>query len=216
MKLELISHAEYQGRVPKSGRHILCQQQGDAVVVYQAYRATTAAHAVAHQCLGGPDYSYSRMSWIKPNFLWMMYRSGWASKQGQEQVLAIWIKADFFQELLGLAVHSSFQAGVYGSAEIWKEQMKQSGVMLQWDPDHNVYGAKEERRAVQLGLRGGALAKFGKESILHIENIGGYARAQNKLISEGKLDQVQLPSELVFTPQPEANYKHLMVSSTTE
>jgi len=25
----------------------------------------------------------NRMTWIKPNFLWMMYRSGWASKKNQ-------------------------------------------------------------------------------------------------------------------------------------
>ncbi len=31
----------------------------------------------------------NRMTWIKPNFLWMMYRSGWAVKKNQERILAI-------------------------------------------------------------------------------------------------------------------------------
>ncbi|MFT5999906.1 MAG: hypothetical protein ACI81P_002365 [Neolewinella sp.] len=41
---------------------------------------------MAHQQLGGPAFSYQRMSWIKPNFLWMMYRCGWAKKQDQERL----------------------------------------------------------------------------------------------------------------------------------
>ncbi|MFM7854759.1 MAG: DUF4291 family protein [Flammeovirgaceae bacterium] len=27
--------------------------------------------------------SLNRMTWMKPNFLWMMYRSGWATKHNQ-------------------------------------------------------------------------------------------------------------------------------------
>lgn len=29
------------------------------------------------------------MTWIKPSFLWMMYRCGWGTKEGQETVLAV-------------------------------------------------------------------------------------------------------------------------------
>ena len=36
------------------------------------------------------------MSWIKPNFLWKMYRCGWATKEGQEIVLAVWIASAAF------------------------------------------------------------------------------------------------------------------------
>ena len=52
---------------------------------------------------GGPLFSYSRMSWIKTNFLWMMYRCGWAAKKGQERVLAVWITREGFQEILSNA-----------------------------------------------------------------------------------------------------------------
>ena len=49
--------------------------------------------AVANQTfLKCKDYSTTRMTWIKPNFLWMMYRSGWAEKKGQENILAIYLK----------------------------------------------------------------------------------------------------------------------------
>nr|WP_240038802.1 MULTISPECIES: DUF4291 family protein [Okeania] len=36
------------------------------------------------------------MSWIKTNFLWMMYRSAWGSKTGQEIILAVTIKRTAF------------------------------------------------------------------------------------------------------------------------
>ena len=49
---------------------------------------------------GGDRFSFSRMSWIKTNFLWMMYRCGWATKPGQEHVLAVRITHDGFNTIL--------------------------------------------------------------------------------------------------------------------
>ena len=54
------------------------------VVVYQAFNPEIAQYAVQNQHFGGPAYNFNRMSWIKTNFLWMMYRSGWATKKNQE------------------------------------------------------------------------------------------------------------------------------------
>src|SRR5688572_14610926 len=92
---------------PDSGRHILAQYDDDSVVVYQAYRSSIADFAVAHRRFGG-EFSLSRMSWIKPNFLWMMYRSGWAAKENQERILAVRLKSRFFESLLERAVPSTF------------------------------------------------------------------------------------------------------------
>ncbi|WP_375339409.1 DUF4291 family protein [Okeania hirsuta] len=44
----------------------------------------------------GGEFSLNRMSWIKTNFLWMMYRSAWGSKTGQEIILAVTIKRTAF------------------------------------------------------------------------------------------------------------------------
>lgn len=57
---------------------------------------------------GGPDYKFERMTWIKTNFLWMMYRSGWATKPGQNRILAIRISRDGFEEILA----NAFTTGV--------------------------------------------------------------------------------------------------------
>ena len=94
-------------RWPKTGRHVLAQFDDSSVVVYQAYRPSIGEFAAEHGHFGGPDFSLSRMSWIKPNFLWMMYRCGWASKERQQMVLAIRLSRAFFDTLLRDAVESS-------------------------------------------------------------------------------------------------------------
>lgn len=88
------------------------------------------------------------MSWIKPNFLWMMYRSGWATKKNQEKILAVWITKAGFEEILSHALT--------GRQE--KERDGKSQVRLQWDPDHDPHGVSQQRRAIQLGLRDEVMA----------------------------------------------------------
>ena len=53
---------------PKEGRHILAQYDEDTIVVYQAYRPSIGRYAAEHGAFGG-DFSYSRMSWVKPRTL---------------------------------------------------------------------------------------------------------------------------------------------------
>ncbi len=49
------------------------------ITVYQAYSPRIAGPAVAAGTFVAP-FSFTRMTWIKPSFLWMMYRCGWAAK----------------------------------------------------------------------------------------------------------------------------------------
>ena len=110
------------------------------MVVYQAYRPEIGHFAARRGYFGG-EFSLGRMSWVKPNFLWMMYRSGWGTKPGQEVVLAVRITRPAFEEILGHAIHSSFVAERYASADDWRAQLRGSHVRLQWDPDHHPSGA---------------------------------------------------------------------------
>lgn len=121
-------------RWPKTGRVLLAQTDSESVIVYQAYRPTKG-HFAAKYGYFGNGFSMSRMTWIKPNFLWMMYRSGWGTKEGQEVTLVIRLKRNAFDEILGMAVHSTFTPQVYGSQEAWKHAVASSHVRLQWDPD---------------------------------------------------------------------------------
>lgn len=183
-------------RWPSGGRHILAQFDDESVIVYQAYRPAIGHFAARHGYFGG-QFSLSRMSWIKPNFLWMMYRCGWASKEGQEVVLAVRLQRSAFDEILWLAVHSTFVPEVYLNEAAWKTSVARSDVRLQWDPDHDPSGAPVERRAIQLGLRGEILANYAREWILGIEDVSQFVREQSEH-ARSPFDRLITPKEDVY------------------
>ena len=91
MKLKTTLYKEQLKKWPEKGQHIMAQYDEEKVIVYQSYRPAIGNFAMNNQYFGGP-FKYTRMTWIKPNFLWMMYRNGWGTKEGQEMVLAIHLK----------------------------------------------------------------------------------------------------------------------------
>jgi hypothetical protein len=141
------------------------------------------------------------MSWIKPNFLWMMYRSGWGTKLGQEVTLAIHLQREAFETILELAVHSTYVPGVYDSPERWKDRLAESSVRLQWDPDHDPTGAKQERRAIQLGIAGDALRRFANEWILKIDDISDFVSEHRPLATRDRVNNLVTPREDVYQLQ---------------
>src|SRR3954453_10694373 len=147
MKLKTEPYLEQRRRRPATGRHVLAQFDDDSVVVYQAYRPEIGHFAAKNGHFGG-GFSLGRMSWVKPNYLWMMCRSGWGTKQGQEVTLAVRLRRDAFDEILRQAIHSTFVSEVYGTQDEWRRAVAGSDVRLQWDPDHNPAGNPVERRAI--------------------------------------------------------------------
>jgi Domain of unknown function (DUF4291) len=195
MRLLTTSYTEQIARLPKIGRHIIAQFDDEGVLVYQAYRPTIGNFAVTHGYFGG-EFSLDRMSWIKPNFLWMMYRSGWGQKEGQEVVLAIKIKRAAFNAMLANAVYSKYVPEQYPTEKDWKWAGLNSDVRLQWDPDHEPTGGKLERKAIQLGLRGDILALYAREWIISIEDISEFVREQHQNL--GDFDKLIVPSETIY------------------
>lgn len=63
-------------------RQVRADFDDDTVVVYQAYPPAIAGPAVEAGRFV-PPFSRDRMTWVKPSFLWMMYRCGWATKPGR-------------------------------------------------------------------------------------------------------------------------------------
>lgn len=186
-------HIAQRARWPQSGPHILAHHDAESVIVYQAYRPAIGEYAIRHGRLDGPDFSLSRMSWIKPNFLWMMYRSGWGTKQGQEVTLGLRLRRAFFERVVLEAVPSTFHPS-YPSREAWQAAVAQSEVRLQWDPDHAPSGNKLERRAIQLGLRGRTLAAFAHEELLEVIDMRPFVDAQRPL-AQNDNPELQLPIE---------------------
>jgi hypothetical protein len=200
-------YRQQRARWPQTGRHILAQHSDDHVVVYQAYSAQIAAWAVEHQCFGGP-WSFDRMSWIKPNFLWMMYRCGWASKPNQERVLAITLQRAGFDAILSLAVESSHYPDIHGpDRDAWRKRGKLADVRMQWDPDHAPGGGKLSRRAIQLGLRGETLRRYATEWAVRIDDITHEVHTQAE--NRGDDRALKTPWEALYTPADAAVRKRI-------
>ncbi|TCS93959.1 DUF4291 domain-containing protein [Hazenella coriacea] len=185
-----------QERWPNTGNHILAQYDDETIIVYQAYHPTIASFAIKHGYFGGP-FKLSRMSWIKTNFLWMMYRSGWGRKENQEVTLAIRLKRAAFEKILTVAVHSQFVSKIYHTKEQWKKELQESEVRLQWDPDHDPTGNKVERRAIQLGLSGSFLEKYAREWIVEIQDISSFVEEQRK-VANPPFTELIMPKEDIY------------------
>jgi hypothetical protein len=142
-----------------------------------------------------------RMSWIKPNFLWMMYRNGWGQKEDQEVTLAIRIKRTAFDSLLAQAVPSAYREGPYTTQAEWKKALVRSDVRIQWDPDHSPSGNKIERRAIQLGLRGPVLEHYAHEWLIDIKDISDFVREQHQHVLSQHYDLLFTPRERVYPYQ---------------
>jgi hypothetical protein len=196
--LQLEPYVDQLARWPLTGHHILAQADSETVVVYQAYRPSIGLFAAEAQHFGGGGFSLERMSWIKPNFLWMMYRCGWAAKEGQEVVLAIWLARAGFEQILGGAVPSSYDRERYATRDEWSRAVKRSSVRVQWDPDHAPSGAPVERRAIQLGLRGDVLARYAREWIVEIQDISVQVRAMKQALDRGGVAALECPREHVY------------------
>jgi hypothetical protein len=213
MNLTTESYLAQAARWPKSGRHILAQYKAETIVVYQAFSPLVGRFAAEHGYFG-EGFSLNRMSWIKPNFLWMMYRCGWATKPNQEVVLAVHIQRAAFDTILKLAVHSSFVSEVYSSEADWKQALAVSSVRLQWDPDHHPSGAKLERRAIQLGLRGEILGNYAHDWITEIEDISEFVREQHRHVVNKRYEELITPREQVYVVADEQVAAKLGVSNS--
>jgi hypothetical protein len=193
---------------PSEGKHILAHYDADTIVVYQAYRPSIGEYAIKHCAFGG-GFSYARMSWIKPNFLWMMYRSGWGTKEGQETTLGLRLRRQFFDSILVQAVASSLNQSDETSQQAWKASLATSNVRLQWDPDHDPHGNALARRAIQLGLRGSVLEDFGKRELLEVIDMTEFVSGQRELLSRVGTSELRTPVERVYVPDDGAIARRL-------
>lgn len=196
MKTE--KYAEQKQRLPHTGKQVIAQKDGEDIIVYQAFNPDITKYAITHQRFGGPHYSFNRMSWIKPGFLWMMYRSGWAAKENQQHILAITLPLNCFKEILQQATISFFDQTLFATHEEWKRELEATEVRLQWDPDHDPFGNKQERKAIQVGMKGNILKQFCTEWIKKIEDITEFVKQEHKKVLNDQLDDLIVPYEEVI------------------
>jgi len=178
------------------GHKIYASYDEKNITVYQAYNDIIADYVVKNKkFLDG--FSFRRMTWIKPSFLWMMYRSGWGSKDGQKRVLAIDIKRDVFDLFVTNAILSSFTDKLYNSKEEWRILLSKSDVRCQWDPERDIYGHSIDRRSVQIGIQGEMLYKY-NDSIINVLDITEKVSMIKKSIDLNVFEESLLPKEVEY------------------
>ena len=166
--------------------------------VYQAYSNTIADEAITNGTFGS-SFKLNRMTWIKPSFLWMMYRSGWGEKEGQTRILAIDMKRTGFDYIVKNAVLSSFSPTSYETYEQWKNALEKSEIRCQWDPERDIYGNPQRQRTIQLGISGTVVKRYVSDWIVKISDITQEVKRIKKAIELNIFTQSMLPSEIEYT-----------------
>ncbi|MER6949099.1 DUF4291 domain-containing protein [Nonomuraea sp. NPDC000554] len=169
-------------------RQIRATYTEESITVYQAYDPAIAEPAVAAQRFVAP-FKRERMTWIKPSFLWMMYRCGYASKPGQTRVLAIDVTRAGFEWALA---HSCLS---HSDGEGWRERLRHSSVRIQWDPERDPRHNALPYRSIQIGLSGPAVDRYLDEWILAITDLTDRARDVHAALRDGQDVTGLLPAE---------------------
>ena len=171
----------------------------ETITVYQAYNKQIALPAIENNRFESP-FSFHRMTWIKPSFLWLMERSNWGQKSNQEFTLAIKIKRSGWEKALSLAVLTSPKRHVYASGWEWEQQFNQAKVHLQWDPERSIRGAKLPYQSIQVGISRYLIDEFVQDWIVEIKDYSPLAAKIHQLCKKGKFDQAKrhLPTEKLY------------------
>ncbi|MFE2418618.1 DUF4291 domain-containing protein [Streptomyces hokutonensis] len=147
-----------------------------------------------------PKVCEHALTWIKPLFLWMMYRCGWATKPGQETVLAVEISRDGFEWALRHACLSSYEPGVHPDRAAWQRQLKSAPARVQWDPERDLRLRPLPYRSLQLGLSGEAVRRYADEWTVAIRDVTPLAHEIHALVGRGQLESAArlLPREEIY------------------
>lgn len=177
-------------------RQIRAVYDASTLRVYQAYSASIPDAALAHGTFVSPPFKMERMTWIKPSFLWMMYRAGWGFKDaGQSRILAIDISREGFEWALAHSCPSHADEGM--SKEQWLQLKDQSPVRIQWDPERDLHLQPQEHRAIQIGLGQEAVGLYVNQWIQRISDVTPLAHRIHERALAGDLEEARrlLPQE---------------------
>lgn len=177
------------------------------VRVYQAYNNEIADAALQAQKFV-PPWKPTRMTWIKPSFTWMAYRSGWSLKdEGQRRILAVDLHRWAFDMLLSKAILARDQ--VKGS---------QVDVIVQWDPERGIIISSDDdvidksdytqripsMFSLQMGIRGEMASAYATEFIASISDVTAEFLAIRSKLQCGDINEAvkMLPQERLYDSLP--------------
>ena len=170
---------------------------------YQAYSAEIAEWAVREQRFGGPHFNASRMTWIKPSFAWVLYRSGYGRKHNQQRILKVKLPHALVAELLSACACKHGGGGSKGR--------------VQWDPARDLMSSESKgreprrmlrERAIQIGLSRDLSERYvaGALSITDVsalaQQVGVAHGAKDERQVKVAIEQLlpQLPQERPYMP----------------
>lgn len=181
-------------------RQIRAVYTEDTIRVYQAYSHRIANPAIKAGTFVSPPFGMGRMTWIKPSFLWMMYRSGWATKPRQKRVLGIDITREGFEWALEHSCLAHHEELTYSSFEEWADRKAKTPVRIQWDPERDVNLDRLDYRSIQIGLSGEASYRYVKQWIKGITDLTDFVTRIRSQLDTSTPEAVlkELPNELVY------------------
>lgn len=177
-------------------RQIRALYNDKTIRVYQAYSDAIADSALAHGTFVSPPFKLERMTWIKPSFLWMMYRAGWGLKdEGQKRILAIDITREGFEWALAHSCLSHRDPTM--NEEEWSRLKANSPVRIQWDPERDLLLQPLPHRAIQIGLSGEAVKLYVEQWVQQITEVTELAAEIHSLVEQSNLEAAKrlLPVE---------------------
>lgn len=171
----------------------------DTIVVYQAFNDVIADAALRVGRFVAP-FSLTRMTWIKPSLLWLMVRSHWATRRGQERILQIQISRSGWDKALELGVLTYFEPRVHHSNRQWREDFGKALVHIQWDPERSLRGATLPVNSIQVGLSRHIIDQYVNEWIVGIDDMTDQIQKIRNLCLAGKSERARrfLPKERVY------------------
>jgi hypothetical protein len=167
----------------------------ETIVIYQAYSPAIADAALAARRFV-PPFSFHRMTWIKPSFLWLMHRKNW----GQQRILAVRITRAGWEKALSLAVLTSFDPSIFRSPADWEELFRAARVALQWETERSLRGSALPYYSIQVGLSRHIVGEYVDEWQTGIEEDTPRARKTYELLQAGQAEKAKrhLPPEKVY------------------
>ncbi|WP_433365483.1 DUF4291 domain-containing protein [Dactylosporangium sp. CA-152071] len=172
-------------------RQIRADFDASTIVVYQAYPRAVADAALAAGRFVAP-FSFGRMTWIKPSLLWLMHRSNWARKAGQERILAVRISRAGWERALAEAVLTS------------DPELARARVHVQWDPERSLRGAALNHYSIQVGVGRELIRTYAEEWVTGLTDLTPAVHKIAVLVRGGRTAEAQrlLPAERPFPLEP--------------
>jgi hypothetical protein len=178
-------------------RRIYAAYDDAGVYVYQAFKPSIVQAALEKGTFGA-GFNMERMTWIKPSFAWMLYRSDYASSVRQEAILKIKLSHKGFLTILRESVATSYNRFVYEDEDTWRRTLKRSSVRHQWDPERYLtMGKHPYRRAIQIGISGWVVENYVNEWIIGLEEATALAH-EVKAAKDKRQGFPPVPEERVY------------------